>query len=96
MTEVVSLQQHREENSPHASGWATCLACKHRWVAVAPVGMIGFDCPSCGLAKGTFEGLCVPQNAYTWHCNCGSELFNLTPDGAFCINCGIMTTNWAK
>lgn len=33
---------------------ATCLLCKHVWVAVAPVGMKGKQCPACGYDHDDF------------------------------------------
>lgn len=47
MGEVVSLAQHREENSPHGAGQCVCVKCKHEWTGVAPVGIAAFECPAC-------------------------------------------------
>jgi hypothetical protein len=63
------------------------LACKHEWIVVAPVGKFdGFECPKCGLYKGVFMGTCSPEVA--WTCNCGCNIFMLSPEGIICINCG--------
>jgi hypothetical protein len=37
---VISLLQLKKDREPHLSGMARCLACRHEWVAVAPVGTI--------------------------------------------------------
>ena len=48
MGEIVDLDAKR----PHWSGIASCLRCKHEWVAVAPVGTDDLQCPSCGSGSG--------------------------------------------
>ena len=36
----------------------------------------------------------LPVGCEVWQCNCSSHLFFLTPDGAMCSNCGIITSDW--
>lgn len=81
---------------PHLSGEAKCMHCAHEWVAVSPVGEhSGFECPSCSLFKGVFVGESLPEpDQPFWQCNCGCDVFSLTPNGAMCRNCGITTDDW--
>lgn len=84
---VINLQAARQEREPHSSGKARCLACKHEWVAVAPVGAVWIECPSCTLTRG---GFIAPhwRDEHHWTCNCGCDLFHATPEGFYCPNCG--------
>ena len=84
---VIDLKQAKQEREPHVSGKARCLACKHEWVAVAPVGVIWMECPACTLERGRFVAQ-VERDGLHWHCNCGNDLFHATPDGFYCPNCG--------
>lgn len=81
--QVVILAEHR----PHASGLAFCMQCKHEWAAVAPMGAVALECPACETQKGRFR---FPhrRSGSVWVCNCGNDLFHLTPDGTYCPNCG--------
>lgn len=77
----------------HIAGEAKCLACQHEWVAVAPVGCIGLECPKCGTERGVYKYPCLPhKEEKIWKCNCGNFLFVVTPAGYFCPNCG----EWAS
>lgn len=91
---VISLAAAREERQPHWTGTARCVGCQHEWTAVAPIGTLWVDCPSCGLPKGTPKHpfgaedgdlllSCVP---------CGGEtLTAYKRDGKFwvkCMGCG--------
>lgn len=40
--------------NPHLQGAARCLACKHEWQAVAPVGATDLKCPSCACLRGVY------------------------------------------
>lgn len=83
MGDVIDLADHR----PHNSGTAQCLACRHKWVATAPVGVVELECPGCHGMTGVFSALCVtgfPQ----FTCDCGSALFSIDTHGAYCIRCG--------
>jgi len=46
MTIPINLIKYKEANTPHLDGQAICLACKHKWVTVAPVGVIWLECPT--------------------------------------------------
>lgn len=84
MTNVVDLVTRR----PHVSGSALCLACRHEWVAVAPIGGELLQCPRCGLHRGAFKFPFLHEGALIWICKCGNDLLHITRDGAFCPNCG--------
>lgn len=74
---------------PHLTGEAFCQQCSHEWIAVAPVGTVRLTCPSCRTEKGLYKYECgVPEGELVRGCNCGNQLFYLTPDGHLCPNCG--------
>ena len=81
------------KHDPHLSGKARCCACRHDWVAVAPVGVDWMECPSCHLMKGRFfyEAL-PPFGCEKWECGCGCDVFHVTRTAAWCINCGTEQT----
>lgn len=85
--EVIDLAAARLEREPHSSGTAICLDCKHEWVAVAPADMQWLECPSCGLVRGRFK-FQFEKDCKHWVCNCGNDLFHVTPEGTYCPNCG--------
>jgi hypothetical protein len=89
MGAVIDLAKHKEENSPHLRGRVRCIGCKHEWEAVAPVGTTLLECPECDAHKGLWMGVIMPPERQIWTCNCGGELFYITPDGTFCPNCGV-------
>ena len=76
-----------EREEPHQQGKARCIACRHEWEAVAPVGVFWFECPNCSLCKGAMVSPTI-RDEDVWTCNCGNELFVFTPKGAYCPNCG--------
>ena len=84
---VIDLMQAKQKREPHLSGKARCLSCKHEWVAVAPVGVIWMECPSCTLERGRYVAH-AERDSMRWGCNCGNDLFYATPDGFYCPNCG--------
>ena len=89
MSDVIDLDSKRNENRPHTSGPVVCLACRHRWIAVCPVGTIGLECPECRLLRGVHEYQVMPENGIIWACGCGNNLFFVTAKGnALCPNCG--------
>lgn len=88
MSEIVDFAKAREENTPHNSGEAQCVHCGHAWIAVVPVGVDSFQCPSCGIWKGIFSGLCVQQNTQHWQCRCGSFYFSVSLNAIYCVKCG--------
>lgn len=71
------------------SGKARCCACRHDWIAAAPVGVDWLECPECGLMKGRFYYHALPPaDGDMWVCACGCDVFHVTRAAAFCINCG--------
>lgn len=108
MAEIVNLAERRRE--PESSlcaacevaetntGPARCLHCKHEWVAVAPAGVVDFECPACGLYKGHRIGICVPPaDEEIWICQCGGDLFMLRRHGPpLCVKCGLGATSWVE
>jgi hypothetical protein len=72
------------------TGEAFCIGCKHTWVAVAPTGTVDLECPKCKCEKGRWKFLFYPNEGQLIRvCNCGNQLFFLTPEGHMCANCGI-------
>ena len=101
MTTIINLKSERErrvaraeENTPHLSGSARCLGCKHEWVAVAPVGTSWLECPSCRLGKGRYVSTFMEDDSH-WHCDCGNELFACSQRyGWYCPMCGACQKGW--
>ena len=96
---IVSLAEARHERTPHATGEARCTACKHEWVAVAPVGTIWLQCPSCETERGLYKRHHEPAaGTRVWVCiPCGSYLFTILTDGrCICSGCGDTHFPWAK
>lgn len=91
---AIDLAAARAERTPHLSGAAICLACRHEWVAVAPVGTVWMECPSCSLLRGRMAHPVVVGDEH-WECFCGNDLFRLSPRGAYCPNCGEMQEGYA-
>lgn len=77
--------------TPHLTGDARCLDCRHEWVALVelegrdPNGWL--ECPRCALVKGRMV-YAVLRGAGQWHCACGNDLFQATADMVYCPNCG--------
>jgi Zn finger protein HypA/HybF involved in hydrogenase expression len=88
MSKIINFQSVKEEKTPHSSGKARCLDCKHEWEAVALVGTEWLECPGCHSKKGRFIYHFEPEHFVKWTCNCGNDLFYATPYGYFCPNCG--------
>ncbi len=84
---IVDISKWKEANSPHCSGNAVCLHCKYEWVAVVPTGITYFECPECKLEKGVYVGLFYDKQPH-YTCNCGNQLFAVTPTYIYCIFCG--------
>jgi len=89
MTNVIQL--HKKDEGPHATGEAFCMHCKYEWVATAPIGLNErFECPACTSHKGMFKYQFAPSDDdELYECNCGNQLFYITPEGHLCANCGI-------
>ncbi len=87
MAEIVDLADRRADRTPHLSGEARCMLCGHEWQAVAPVGVPWLECPACRYMKGHFK-YAVQRSGVEWTCQCGNDLFRVTPDGYYCPGCG--------
>jgi hypothetical protein len=88
MSQVIDLAAAREERTPHLSGAAVCLNCRHQWIAVAPVGVFQMECPSCHTEKGVWNR--PVGDDLVWMCNCGSYHFAITKTHALCLHCGTL------
>lgn len=90
MGDVVPLFGTPEDQGvPTMTGEAFCILCDKEWVATAPVGTVWLECPDCHVQKGLFAFPAMPpEGTYVRECDCGNQLFILTPDGHFCPNCG--------
>lgn len=96
MADVIAFRR-REEDEPHMRGKAMCTACGHEWEAVAPVGTLHLDCPSCDRVRGEFKHFIEPtEDQPVWKCNCGCYTFYLKPEGAMCRQCGLISNDWAN
>lgn len=74
----------------HSNGEAFCLQCSCTWLAVAPTGTVQLECPNCHTMKGLYRyPHSVPADALIRRCDCGCTLFQLTPEGHLCPNCGV-------
>lgn len=97
MSEVVEFKKPGRRKKPDqewASDEAICVGCRHRWVAVSPIGTRWLECPGCGAMKGVYYkpfGATEGDNVYT--CDCGSEAMTAYRSrGLFyfrCMSCGI-------
>ena len=86
---VIDMQVEKEKRNPHLCGKARCLACRHEWQAVAPVGSTWLECPECKLLRGRFTMPVERNNSEAhWHCKCGNDLFYSVAEGVYCPNCG--------
>lgn len=88
MSNIVAFK--KVDKQQHAAGEAFCFQCHHEWVAVAPTGTVQLECPECKTLKGLFK---FPFNFEVGQlvrsCDCGNQLFYLSPEGHLCANCGI-------
>jgi hypothetical protein len=95
---VISLAAAREERTPHWQGTARCIGCHEEWEAVAPIGTMWLECPSCGLPKGTpkhpFGGA---AGDLLLTCDCGCEALTAYKRGKLfhvkCMACGTDLTH---
>lgn len=92
---VIDFAQARLERSPHWSGPARCVACRHDWVAVAPAGEDWLECPACGLMKGRARHpFAAAEGDRQLVCNCGCDVMYAGLRRGFsspylrCVNCG--------
>ena len=84
MAELISIKSRL----PHLSGKTVCLVCGDKGIAIAPIGDVFMKCDKCGTQKKVFKFSCERDSEH-WICNCGNNLFMITPDGIYCPNCGI-------
>lgn len=83
-----------DEGPRRLVGKAVCGACQHEWDAEALIAEpTHLECPRCHRFWGAFKHAVEPKMA--WTCNCGEFLFWLTPDGAMCRRCGLVSSEWA-
>lgn len=87
MGDVINLQAERENRTPHITGRAFCISCRHRWVDVSPVGIVWLTCPECKAEMGV-RCFHVEHPGPYFSCPCGNELFQIHEQGAYCPNCG--------
>ena len=85
---IIDLNEARRRSGAHNCGYAICISCKHEWVAVSPAGRNWLSCPKCWRETGVFKFPFSKVDDLHWTCDCGNDLFNITPDGAYCPNCG--------
>lgn len=90
MSNVIDFAKAKEAQTPHASGTCYCMACRHEWVAVWPVGTTQMECPECQSMRGRSKYNYGPEEgALLWSCTtCENQLFNLLPDRVHCPGCG--------
>jgi len=94
MGKIISLNNPTETEESHCTGEAICMLCGHKWVAVAPVGVMWFECSECHSMKGHMIYDYVRKDEMEWQCGCGNDLFKVTPNGYFCPNCGEWQTGF--
>ena len=90
MGDIVAFPSRKTEfndEDPHLSGNAKCAACKHTWVAVAPVGTYSLECPNCETMHGVWMNPALADKPL-WQCSCGNEFFVIHTDRIMCSHCG--------
>jgi DNA-directed RNA polymerase subunit RPC12/RpoP len=85
-----------DDQRPHITGPARCIACRHEWTAVALAGTEWLQCPSCALVKGVFAlPVCVSQGETRFVCRCGADSFYLMATRKHrCMKCGLEGSEW--
>lgn len=79
-----------EDAIQHGAGEAFCFACDHTWTAVVPTGVKEFECPNCRRVTGRWKFWFAPcEGQKVRVCDCGNQLFYLTPEGHMCASCGV-------
>lgn len=97
MSDIITLDSYRREeevvgpprleDTPHLQGPAVCLACKHEWQSVSPVGTCKLECPSCGTERGVYATP-IEQEGDHWACRCSNHYFAISRQGVYCPCCG--------
>jgi len=78
-----------EKLKTHTEGEAVCLYCWHQFETEVPIGRAWIDCPHCKRLFARFKGPTLYNNRPHWHClSCQGDVWRITPDGAYCIDCG--------
>jgi len=93
---VFYADAYRKE--PHRTGFATCLQCRHEWVAISPAGVAQLECPECQTMNGIWHSVIIPEGP-VWQCGCGSDIFWIVSTGLMCLNCGLTSEKdepWLK
>lgn len=95
---TIDFAKAKAERTPHITGKAKCTACKHEWVAVAPVGTLQMECPSCELQRGQWIYPFSPaEGEQIFVCNiCTSTNFAVLPDRVLCVGCGTSHQPWEQ
>lgn len=93
MSNVINFARKPRDDTDErwASGAARCHSpnCGHEWHAVAPEGTTTLDCPKCHDSQGHWRGeFQLPEGTLVRTCNCGEQLFYITPEGHLCRACG--------
>ena len=85
---VIDLNARRP--NPHLQGKARCMACQREWQAVAPVGTVWLECPSCHGTRGVFlHAFDVDEGVDYFVCNhCDASTFKVRRDALMCCGCG--------
>lgn len=87
MSDVIDLSKARDARNPHLAGEAKCIDCQHVWSAVAPIGTVWLDCPSCASLKGRFTGAVLRDGKHL-ACECDNDMFYIRGGIAYCARCG--------
>lgn len=87
---VLTFPKREPAPEQFGSGEAFCFVCNHTWAAVAPTGTEMFECPACRRVTGRWKFSFYPNvGQLVRACDCGNQLFYLTPEGHLCPSCGI-------
>ena len=87
--EIIPFNKSEQPKEPMATGEAFCIGCSYQWLAIAPLGTVQLECPACSSMKGIWKWPHKPApGMLVRECNCGNQLFYLTPEGHCCANCG--------
>jgi len=87
MGDVIDFEDEKASRQPHLAASARCMNCGYMFSVVAPVGTVIFECPHCNMEKGVAEGF-VHSGGLHAVCGCGCDLFRVTPEYVYCIQCG--------
>lgn len=85
MSKIVNLEDYRR--GPSMSGDCKCMHCGNEWGAIVPVGTVcGLECSACGRFTGVMKYEASPETTFV--CNCGCDLFRISPHSTICYSCG--------